>query len=43
MTTRSLCAVDTEGRSEVERYMGESRPARVIEVRTTGDPLVTLR
>lgn len=41
MTPRSLEAVDTKGRSEVERHLGDPHPPRVIEVGTRGDPKVT--
>lgn len=43
MTRRSLRAVDTGGRSEVDRFRADPMPARVIEVGTTDDPVVTHR
>src|SRR5690242_8498086 len=43
MSARAERAVDTQGRSEVERYLGERSPARIIEVTTQGDPRATLR
>src|SRR4051812_26134244 len=41
MTKRALEAVDTRGRSEVERHLDQELPVRVIEVGTIGDPRVT--
>jgi hypothetical protein len=41
MTPRALEAVETNGRSEVERYLDWELPPRVIEVGTAGDPVVT--
>jgi hypothetical protein len=43
MTPRSLAAVDTLGRSEIERHLSAEVPPRVIEIRTLGDPVVTAR
>lgn len=43
MTARTAQAVDTRGRSEVERYLSLTLPARIIELATSGDPRVTLR
>ncbi len=43
MTRRSVAAVKTNGRSEVERHLGADVPPRVIEVGTVRDPVVTAR
>ncbi len=43
MNARTAEAVDTRGRSEVERHLSQALPARVIELATSGDPRVTLR
>jgi hypothetical protein len=43
MSPRAERAVDTQGRSEVQRYLGEPFPARIIEVITQGNPRATLR
>jgi hypothetical protein len=40
MTERTLAAVDSLGRSEVERHLAEEHPPRVIEVGTSGDPWI---
>ena len=43
MTTRSLEAVDSDGRSEVERHLEDRVPPRAIEVGTISNPVVTPR
>jgi hypothetical protein len=40
LTARTLAAVDSRGRSEIERHLAEEHPPRVIEVGTSGDPLI---
>jgi hypothetical protein len=40
MTERALRAVETRGRSEVERYLDRELPVRVIKVGTVGNPRV---
>jgi hypothetical protein len=40
MTEHSIRAVETGGRSEVERHLADPLPPRVIEVGTVGDPRV---
>lgn len=44
LTARTVRAAQTCGRSEIERYMADDVPPRVIELRTGGrEPLVTPR
>lgn len=43
MTARSIAAVETHGRSEVERHLAADVPPRVIEVGTMRDPVITER
>jgi hypothetical protein len=41
MTPRSIEAVETQGRSEVERYLADEVPPRAIRVGTQLNPKVT--
>jgi hypothetical protein len=41
MTRRSIAAVDSQGRSEVERWLTDALPPLAIEVRIDGEPVVT--
>jgi hypothetical protein len=43
MTDRSVEAVDTLGRSEVERHLADAVPPRVIEVARMLEPRLTRR
>jgi hypothetical protein len=43
MTDRSNEAVDTQGRSEVERHLADALPPRVIEVASMLEPRLTRR